>query len=291
MTLQQLRYFCGVVDAELSISRAARFLHTSQPGISKQIQMLEREMGVDLLIRQGNRIVGLSDAGREANAVARRMLATTHIQARYMLRDVIRRFTGQYPEVRLVLRQGSPEQIAGWVVSGEADIGIAGRPLQPAPELVLLPGKAIDRCVLAVRDHPLLKSRTRLTLQAIAAYPIITLDASFAGGLAVRSAFEAARITPNIVLSAIDVDVIKTYAELGLGVAIVPAVAFEPARDKKLGMRAASALFAPTVTQIELRRGNYLRSYMVDFIGMVQPALNRAAIENALRSSPTEPIT
>jgi LysR family cys regulon transcriptional activator len=150
MTLQQLRYFCGVVDAELSISRAARFLHTSQPGISKQIQMLEREMGVDLLIRQGNRIVGLSDAGREANAVARRMLldaehlkrigdehmnrakgglvvATTHIQARYMLRDVIRRFTGQYPEVRLVLRQGSPEQIAGWVVSGEADIGIAGR--------------------------------------------------------------------------------------------------------------------------------------------------------------------
>jgi LysR family cys regulon transcriptional activator len=314
MTLQQLRYLCGVVDAELSISRAARLLHTSQPGISKQIQMLELEMGVDLLLRQGNRIVGLSDAGRAAHAVARRMLldadhlkrigdehmhsasgglvvATTHIQARYMLRDVIRRFTGQYPEVRLVLRQGSPEQIAGWVVCGEADIGIAGRPLRPAPELVLLPGKVIDRCVLALRDHPLLKSRTRLTLQAIAAHPIITLDASFAGGWAVRDAFQAAGITPNIVLSAIDVDVIKTYAELGLGVAIVPTVAFEPARDKKLGMRAASALFAPTITQIELRRGNYLRSYMVDFIGMVQPALNRAAIENALRSSPAEQIT
>ena len=312
MTLQQLRYLCGVVDADLSISRAARILHTSQPGISKQIQLLEREMGVDLLVRQGNRIAGLSDAGREVHAVARRMLldaehlkrigdehlhlakgglvvATTHIQARYMLREVIRRFTGRYPDVRLVLRQGSPEQIADWVVSGEADIGIAGRPPQTAPELVLLPGKAIDRCVIAVRNHPLLKSRARLTLQAIAAYPIITLDASFAGGWAVRNAFQAAGITPNIVLSAIDVDVIKTYAEMGLGVAIVPSVAFEPARDKKLGMRAAGALFAPTVTQIELRRGNYLRSYMVDFIGMVQPAWNRAAIENALRSSGVEP--
>ncbi len=314
MTLQQLRYLCGVVDADLSISRAARILHTSQPGISKQIQMLEREMGIDLLIRQGNRIGGLSDAGREVLVLARRMLldaehlkrigdeyahrtqgglvvATTHIQARYMLREVIRRFTAQYPEVRLILRQGSPEQIAEWVVCGEADIGIAGRPLQPPSELVLLPGKALARCVLAVRDHPLLKSRARLTLQAIAAYPIITLDASFAGGWAVRSAFQAARITPNIVLSAIDVDVIKTYAEMGLGVAIVPSVAFEPARDKKLGMRAAGTLFAPTVTQIELRRGNYLRSYMVDFIGMVQPAWNRAAIESALRSSPAQRIT
>jgi LysR family cys regulon transcriptional activator len=307
MTLQQLRYLCGVVDADLSVSRAARTLHTSQPGISKQIQMLERELGIDLLIRQGNRITGLTEAGADVLEVARRMLldaehlkrigeehthrregrlvvATTHIQARYMLRDVIRRFTVRYPEVRLALRQGSPAQIAQWVVSGEADIGIAGRPPESPPELVFLPGEPVERCVIALREHPLLRSRKKLTLAAIAAYPIITLDASFAGGWAVRDAFQAAGIVPNIVLSAIDVDVIKTYAELGLGVAIVPSVAFEPARDKKLAMRAASGLFAPTVTQIELRRGNYLRSYMVDFIGMVQPRWDRAAIEKALRA-------
>ena len=307
MTLQQLRYLCGVVDAELSVSRAARILHTSQPGISKQIQMLERELGVDLLIRQGNRITGLTGAGGEVVGVARRMLldaehlkrigdehvhhakggmvvATTHIQARYMLREVIQRFTKQYPDVRLVLRQGNPVQIAEWVVSGEADIGIASRPPQSPPELVLLPGEAIDRCVIALRDHPLLRSRAKLTLKAIAAYPIITLDATFAGGWAVREAFQAAAVVPNIVLSAIDVDVIKTYAELGLGVAIVPSVGFEPARDKKLAMRPTGGLFAPILTQIELRRGNYLRSYMVDFIGMVQPDLNKAVIEKALRS-------
>ena len=307
MTLQQLRYLCGVVDADLSVSRAARSLHTSQPGISKQIQILERELGVDLLIRQGNRITGLTDAGAEVLGVARRMLldaehlkrigdehvhrteggmivATTHIHARYMLRDVIRKFITLYPDVRLSLRQGSPVQIAEWVVSGEADIGIAGRPPQSPSGLIFLPGEAIERCVIAPRDHPLLRSRARLTLQAIAAYPIITLDATFAGGWAVREAFQTAGITPNIVLSAIDVDVIKTYAQMGLGIAIVPSVAYEPSRDKKLGMRATGALFAPTVTQIELRRGNYLRSYMVDFIGMVQPAWTRSAIEKALRA-------
>jgi LysR family cys regulon transcriptional activator len=307
MTLQQLRYLCGVVDADLSVSRAARTLFTSQPGISKQIQMLERELGVDLLIRQGNRITGLTEAGGEVLGVARRMLldaehlkrigdehthrtegrlvvATTHIQARYMLRDVIQRFTKHYPEVRLALRQGSPAQIAQWVVSGEADIGIAGRPPESPPEVVFLAGEPVERCVIALRGHPLVQSRTPITLEDIAAYPIITLDASFAGGWAVREAFQAAGIEPNIVLSAIDVDVIKTYAELGLGVAIVPLVAYEPARDRQLAMRSAEGLFAPTVSQIELRRGNYLRSYMVDFIGMVQPRWDRAAIEKALRS-------
>lgn len=307
MTLQQLRYLCGVVDADLSVSRAARTLFTSQPGISKQIQMLERELGVDLLIRQGNRITGLTEAGGEVLAVARRMLldaehlkrigdehthrtegrlvvATTHIMARYMLRDVIQRFTQQYPEVRLALRQGSPAQIAQWVAAGESDIGIAGRPPESPPEVVFLPADRIDRCLIALRGHPLLLSREPLTLEQIARHPIITLDASFAGGWAVREAFEAAGIEPNIVLSAIDVDVIKTYAEMGLGIAIVPMVAYEPARDRLLAMRSAEGLFPPTESQIELRRGNYLRSYMVDFISMVQPRWDRAAIEKALRS-------
>jgi LysR family cys regulon transcriptional activator len=311
MTLQQLRYLCGVVDADLSVSRAARTLHTSQPGISKQIQMLERELGVDLLIRQGNRIAGLTEAGGEVLNVARRMLldaehlkhigdehthskegslvvATTHVQARYMLRDVIRRFAKKYPQVRLALRQGSPAQIAQWVATGEADIGIAGRPIDSPPEVVFLPGKTMERCVIGLRGHPLLRSRAKLTLAAIAAFPIITLDASFAGGWAVREAFAQAGIVPNIVLSAIDVDVIKTYAALGLGIAIVPSVAYEPVHDKKLAMRMASGLFAPTVAQIELRRGNYLRGYMVDFIGMVQPRWDRSAIEKALRAGSDE---
>jgi LysR family cys regulon transcriptional activator len=305
MTLQQLRYLCGVVDADLSVSRAARILHTSQPGISKQIQLLESELGVDLLVRQGNRITRLTEAGAEVLGVARRMLldaanlrrigddhthptegrlvvATTHIQARYMLRDVIHRFIQRYPDVRLALRQGSPAQIAQWVVSGEADIGIAGRPPDSPPEVVFLPGESVERCLIALRGHPLMLSRKRLTLKDIAAWPIITLDASFAGGSAVAEAFEAAGIEPNIVLSAIDVDVIKAYAELGLGVAIVPTIAYEAARDQQLAMRRAAGLFPPTVSQIELRRGRHLRRYMLEFIGMVQPRWDEAAIEKAL---------
>jgi LysR family transcriptional regulator, cys regulon transcriptional activator len=304
MTLQQLRYLCGIVDGQFSVSRAARTLHTSQPGISKQILMLERELGADLLVRKGNRITGLTKMGGEVIVVARRMLgdagavkqigaehthqtkgrlviATTHVHARYVLQPVIRRFMEKYADVSLVLRQGSPTQIAEWIATGEADLGFSGNPPEPHAQVIGLPCGSLIRSVILMADHPLTREG-RLTLEAIARYAILTLDRSFAGGAAVTEAFAAAGIQPNIVLSAIDADVIKSYVELGIGIAILPSVVHDPVRDPLLRALDAGHLFAPTVTHIQVRRGKYLRSYMGDFIEMVDARWDRTSVDRAL---------
>jgi LysR family transcriptional regulator, cys regulon transcriptional activator len=307
MNLQQLRYLHGIAEQGYNISRAAAALHTSQPGISKQIRMLEQEIGIAILVRKGNRIVGVTEPGRAILEVARRMLhdaenlkrigedytaqdagrlvvATTHMHARYVLRDVIRDFIRQHPNVQLVLRQASPAQTAQLVASGEADIGVSSQPPQSVNDLLMLPCYELHRSVIAPKSHPLLKDK-RLTLKAIAKYPIITLDQSFVGGSAVLRAFEWARITPNIVLSAIDADVVKTYVELGLGIAILPSIAYEPRRDTNLRAIDATKLFEPTIACIELRRENYLRSYMLDFIQRIAPQWSRAAIAQAMHKA------
>jgi LysR family cys regulon transcriptional activator len=307
MNLQQLRYLHGIAEQGFNISRAAAALHTSQPGISKQIQMLEQEMGVAILARKGNRIVGVTEPGQAILDVARRMLhdadnlkrigedftsrdagrlvvATTHMHARYVLRDVIRDFIRRHPRVQLVLRQASPAHTALLVASGEADIGVSSQPAEPThDDLVTLPCYNLERSVITQRQHPLLRER-RLTLKAIAKYPIITLDQSLIGGSAVLRAFEAARIKPDIVLSAIDADVIKTYVELGLGIAILPSIAYEPKRDRALRAIDAAKLFEPTLACIELRRENYLRSYMIDFIQRIAPQWSRETIAQATRA-------
>lgn len=306
MNLRQLRYLQGIAESGYNISRAAVRLHTSQPGISKQIQLLEQELGVGLLLRKGNRIVGVTEAGSAILEVSQRMLrdadslrkigaeftqqesgrlvvATTHIHARYVLQRVIKEFMNSHPRVQLVLRQGGPAQIAQLVAAGEADLGISSEPPEPVHELVMLPCSKLERSVITRKRHPLLKEK-RLTLQALAAYPLITLDQSYVGGSAVLRAFEKARITPNIVLSAIDADVIKTYVELGLGIAILPTVAYEPARDRNLQVRDASRLFEPTVACIEIRRSSFLRNYMYDFIRLVAPTWNRDMIDQIMRA-------
>ncbi|MGQ0522656.1 MAG: CysB family HTH-type transcriptional regulator [Betaproteobacteria bacterium] len=306
MNLQQLRYLHGIAEQGFNISRAAAALHTSQPGISKQIQMLEREIGIAILVRKGNRIVGVTEPGQAILDVARRMLhdaenlkrigddftakdagrlvvATTHMHARYVLRDVIRDFIRRHPSVQLVLRQASPAQTAQLVASGEADIGVSSQPPESVSDLVMLPCYELHRSVITPKGHPLLKEK-RLTLRAIARHPIITLDQSFVGGSAVLRAFAAARIRPNIVLSAIDADVVKTYVELGLGIAILPSIAYEPCRDSKLRAIDAAKLFEPTVACIELRRENYLRSYMLDFIQRIAPQWSRETIAQAMRA-------
>jgi len=311
VNLRQLHYLNGIADAGFNISRAAAALHTSQPGISKQMQMLEQEIGVDILVRRGNRIVGVTEPGQAILEVARRMLhdaenlkrigedytqqtvgrlvlATTHIHARYVLRTVIRDFIRRHPDVRLALRQGSPAQTARMVASGEADIGISSEPPEPIPELVTLPCLKLERSVMTPRRHPLLAEK-RLTLRAIARHPIITLDQSFVGGYAVLRAFEAAGIKPNIVLSAIDADVIKSYVELGLGIAILPTVAYEPGRDRNLRAIDARRLFDPTITRIEIRRDIYLREYMYDFIAMLAPRLSRQSVDQAIRAGAKPP--
>jgi len=314
VNLQQLRYLHAIAAEGYNISRAADALHTSQPGISKQIRLLEREAGVDILVRKGNRVVGVTEPGEAILALARRMLqdaesvkkigedysrktrgrmvvATTHIHARYVLREIIRDFMRRHPAVTLMLRQGSPSQVARWVAAGEADIGVSSEPPgQPVPDLASLPSLKLERSVVTPPGHPLLKEK-RLTLRAIARYPIVTYDPSYVGGTAVARAFEKAGIEPNIVLTAIDADVIKAYVELGLGIAIVPAVAYEPARDRNLRAIDARRLFDPTVTRIEIRRDAWLRNYMYDFITALAPDWDRDAIDRMVRGGPGRPLT
>ena len=307
MKLQQLRYLCEVASQGLNLSKAAKTLHTSQPGISKQISLLEDELGVDIFVRNGKRVVKITPPGEAIIEIAERMLrdaknlkqvgqeftneasgsltiATTHTQARYALPPAIKRFTLRYPKVKLILRQGSPTQIAKLVTSGEADIAIATEAIELFDELVMLPCYQWNRCIITPPRHPLLKLE-RLTLEDIVKYPIITYDFAFTGRTKINQAFAAKNLTPNVVLTAIDADVIKTYVELGLGIGILAQMAFEPSRDKHLRSIDASHLFEPSTTRIGITRNSYLRGYVYDFIGMFAPHLDRTVITAAMEST------
>jgi LysR family cys regulon transcriptional activator len=306
MKLQQLRYLVAVAR-NLNISEAADALFTSQPGISKQIRLLEEELGVEVFTRNGKRIVAVTEPGKQVLSIAARMLqdmenlkrvgeefsseasgsltiATTHTQARYALPQVIQRFTERYPRVLLKLKQGSPSQIAELVASGEADMAIATEALERFDELVLLPCHQWNRCVITPPDHPLLKAKP-LTLERIAKYPLITYDFAFTGRSEVSKAFETRGLKPKLVLTAIDADVIKTYVELGLGIGIVAKMAFDPERDRNLRGLDASHLFESSTARIGLRRGDYLRGYVYDFIELFAPHLTRKTVDNAMQGA------
>lgn len=308
MNLQQLRYLNEIVRCNLNISDAANALYTSQPGVSKQVRLLEQELGVDIFVRNGKRIVALTDPGRNVVEIAQRVLretenlkqvgqefrqqdsgtftiATTHTQARYALPPVVKAFSQTYPGVRLGLHQGNPTQIAEQVLSGEADIGIATESLALYDELVTLPCYEWHHCVVVPPKHPLLLER-KLTLKKLAQYPIITYDFAFAGRNKINQAFSEAGITPNIALTAIDADVIKTYVELGLGVGIVAQMAFVPERDRQLRMLDAGHLFQPNVTRIAMRQNQYLRGFGYHFIELFAPHLTREVVARALHQSP-----
>jgi LysR family cys regulon transcriptional activator len=305
MKLQQLRYLCEVANQGLNLSKAAEILHTSQPGISKQIRLLENELGVDIFVRNGKRVVETTPPGRAIIEIAERMLrdaknlkqvgqefaneaigsltiATTHTQARYALPSAIKHFTARYPKVKLILRQGSPTQISELVTSGVADIAIATEAIELFDELVMLPCYQWNRCIVVPPRHPLLKL-DKLTLEAIARYPIITYDFAFTGRSKINQAFDAKRLVPNVVLTAIDADVIKTYVELGLGIGILAQMAFDPKRDKHLRSIDASHLFEPSTTRIGIGRNSYLRGYVYDFIEIFAPHLDHAAVKAAMK--------
>jgi LysR family cys regulon transcriptional activator len=305
MKLQQFRYLKEIARRNLNVSEAAEALHTSQPGISKQIRQLETELGIDLLVRHGKRVIDMTEPGRAILAIVERILqdtenlkqvarefgaqgsgplviATTHTQARYALPPVISRFAQRYPEVRLSLRQGSPEYIAGLVRSGEADIAITTEAAELYEGLVLLPCHQWNRCVITPLRHPLLREKP-LTLEAIARYPVITYDFALAGDSPIKRAFEQKRLVPNIVLTAIDADVIKAYVEMGLGVGILAKMAFDPARDMGLRLIDASHLFEPSMARIGLRPNAYLRGYVYEFIEMFAPHLKRAVVDATLK--------
>ena len=305
MNLQQLRYLCAVVDHGLNVSVAADALFTSQPGISKQIRQLEDELGVPIFIRQGKRLAALTAGGEVIVATARRALqelnnlkrvgaefksedtgalaiATTHTQARYVLPPVLKRFAERYPKVRLLLHQGNPAQVAEQTQRADVDVGIATEALADFPGLVSLPCYTWNRCVLVPKGHPLGKVRP-LTLEALARYPIVTYDFSFTGRSQINAAFTARGLEPNVELTALDSDVIKTYVELGFGVGIVAQMAYDPARDRQFDKIDASHLFGPSTTRLALRRGVYARGFVYEFISLFAPQFDRAAIEAALR--------
>ena len=310
MNLQQLRYLCAIVDHGLNVSDAAEALHTSQPGISKQVRQLEDELGVQVFVRQGKRLASLTPAGESVVATARRALreignlkrvgaefhnedqgtlaiATTHLQARYVLPPVLRDFATRYPKVKLELHQGNPVQVADQTASGSADLGIATEALATYPDLVALPCYQWNRCVLVPRGHPLAKAQP-ITLAALARHPIVTYDFTFTGRSQINAAFDAAGLVPNVVLTALDSDVIKTYVEMGLGVGIIAKMAWDPARDAGVFEQLEAAhLFAPSTTRVALRRGTFLRGYVYDFIAGFAPALDRAAVDAALAGAGT----
>jgi len=304
MNLQQLRYVRETVRQGLNLTEAANSLHTSQPGVSKQIRELEQELGVDIFERRGKRFVALTEPGKRIVEIVESVLlelenlkrvgrefgaedagsltvATTHTQARYSLPQVVAEFRSRYPRVHLSLLQGNPKAIAQMVIRGEADLAIATESLDHFPELLALPGYQWHHCVVVPPEHPLAEVG-RLSLEDLARFPIITYSPEFAGRSHINEAFAAKGIAVDVVLAAIDSDVIKTYVELGLGVGIIAAMAFDTQRDR--GLRAVDArhLFRTNTTRVAVRRGAYLRGFVYDFIQQFAPHLNRKVVEQAM---------
>ena len=306
MKIHQLRYVHEVARQGLSISAAADALFTSQPGVSKQIQLLEEELGLQIFQRNGKRLVGVTEPGEQVLVLASRVMremenikrvgedfsnidtgtltiATTHTQARYRLPVAVKAFMKQYPQVKLNIHQGNPSQVTEQVASGEADIGIATESISLNPQLLCLPAYQWNRCLVMLHDHPLLKA-TPLTLEKIVEYPLITYDFAFTGGTLVTRVFSEAGVSPNVVLTAIDADVIKTYVSLGLGVGMLANMAYDKERDANLSMLDVSHLFPPSTTYIGVRKDAYLRGYMLGFIELLAPQFNRKTVNAALKS-------
>lgn len=313
MKLQQLRYLTAIVRNNLNISATAESLYTSQPGISKQLRLLEEELGVELFSRNGKHLTEVTPIGRHIIAKAENILreanniqilseeyrddrrgslsiATTHTQARYALPPVIKIFRDRYPAVTLQIHQGSPAQIAELVQSGEVDFAIATESLELFEDLVMMPCYIWQRCVLVPCGHPL-SELPSLTLYDVARYPLVTYVFGFTGRSQLDEAFRSVQIKPNVAFTATDADVIKTYVRLGMGVGIVARMAYDLSQDQDLLQLDARHLFAMNVTKIGFRRGTFIRSYMYDFIELFSPHLTRDRVRKAESTSSPEEIT
>lgn len=307
MKLHQLRYLHEVARQGLNITSAAEALFTSQPGVSKQIQLFEDELGLQVFQRNGKRLTGITEPGAQILALAAKVIldvdnikrvgdeftnvesgtltiATTHTQARYKLPAAVKEFMSQYPQVKLNIHQGNPTQVAEQVASGDADIGIATESISSYDSLLCLPCYQWNRCVVVPHGHPLLTDGI-LTLEKLAAYPLITYDFGFTGGTLVSKVFSDANLSPNVVLTAIDADVIKTYVALGLGVGLLANMAYDPERDAHLVRLDVSHLFPDSTTYLGVRKDVFLRGYMYGFIELIAPHFNRKAVDEALKAS------
>ena len=304
MNLHQFRFVREAVRQNFNLTDAAKALFTSQPGVSKAIIELEEELGIDIFSRHGKRIRGLTEPGRQvlksvelilqeveglkrigkefaAQDSGSLTIATTHTQARYSLPSVVQQFSQKFPKVRLSLLQGNPKQVAEMVTNNLADVAIATEAIAEVDGLVSLPCFQWEHMVITPTDHPLLKLKS-ITLEDIAAYPLITYDAAFAGRNKIDQAFARRALKPDVVLEAIDADVIKTYVELGMGIGIIAGLAYNATRDVNLKAIPAGHLFGMNLSRVALKEGAYLRSYVYTCIELLAPSLTRKMVENAL---------
>lgn len=303
MKLQQLRYIWEVAHNNLNISSTAQNLFTSQPGVSKQIRLLEEELGVDIFVRSGKHLTRITPAGQMVIDMAGQILqitdnikkvasdfsnelrgsltlATTHTQARYVLPQVIEQFIAKYPDVTLNLKQGTPSQIAQMVAEGEADLAIATESIASSNDLITFPCYEWNRCILVPQDHPLAHSK-QLSLETLASYPLVTYIEGFTGRAQVDAAFAQAGLEPKIVFTAADSDVIKTYVRLGVGVGLVARMAAEE-KDTDLVALDASHLFEPSVTRLGIRKGTFMRGYLYYFIEKLAAHLDQETLDKGL---------
>jgi LysR family cys regulon transcriptional activator len=313
MKLQQLRYICEVAKHDLNVSATAESLYTSQPGISKQIRTLEDELGIQIFQRSGKHFTDVTPAGRAILEVAGDILdrvenirriareasdqrrgslsvATTHTQARYVLPPIIRTFIDKYPNVSLHMHQGTPMQISELASKGTVDFAIATEALELFSNLVMMPCYRWNRSVIVPHGHPLAGHAGRLTLADIASYPIVTYVFGFTGRSQLDKAFNSAGLKAQVVFTASDADVIKTYVKLGLGVGIVASMAYDPAVDRDLHSLPADHLFEASTTKIGCRRGMFLRGYMYEFVALFAPHLTRELVDAAMKTRTQEEL-
>ncbi|MFM6961623.1 MAG: CysB family HTH-type transcriptional regulator [Polynucleobacter victoriensis] len=309
MNFQQLRIIRETVRRNYNLTEVGNALYTSQSGVSKHIKDLEDELGIELFIRKGKRLLGLTDPGKELLGIVERMLldaknikqlaeqfsqsdkgqltiATTHTQARYALPKVVSQFKKAFPKVHLALHQGSPNEIAEMLSDGRADIGIATEAISQIPELATFPYYSWHHAVIVPKGHPLEKLQ-KISLEDLAEHPIVTYHEGFTGRQIIDETFLKANITPDIVMSALDADVIKTYVELGLGIGIIASMAYQKDRDTQLTLLESSHLFSNNTTRIAIRKGHYLRGYAYKFIELCSKELTESDIKLAL--SPNQP--
>lgn len=305
MKLHQLKYVHEVARQGLSISAAAEALHTSQPGVSKQIQLLEEELNLQIFQRNGKRLTGVTEPGKHIIKLAATVMlemqnikrvgdefskvetgsftiATTHTQARYKLPTAVKLFMETYPHVKLNIHQGNPSQVTAMVANGEADIGIATEAISQDDRLLCLPCYEWNRCVVVPKGHRLINA-SPLMLAQIASYPLITYDFAFTGSTTVSKVFHDAGVLPNVVLSAIDADVIKTYVNLGLGIGLIASMAFDEERDTNLVKLDCSHLFPPSTTYLGVRKDAFMRGYIYGFIELLSPKFNRRAVDETFK--------
>lgn len=304
MKLQQLRYIWEVARNGMNVTAAAQTLHTAQPGISKQIMLLEDELGVQIFVRSGKHLTGLTPAGEQIlevvgdvltrvnnikaiaqdysnNSAGSLTIATTHTQSRYVLPAVIHQFVTRFPDVSLHMHHGTPVQIAELAAQGTADFAIATEAMETVGDMLMMPCYRWNRVLLLPSGHTLTRVK-KLTHEDIAAFPVVTYVSGFTGRSKLDEAFRARDVTLRVVVTAADADVIKTYVRLGIGIGIVASMAYDPAKDTDLVAVDASHLFEYSTTRIGFRRSAFLRSFMYDFIEMFAPHLRRDIVASAL---------